>query len=150
MNFDYTAEQKALKDEARRFLSARAPVSVVRGVLDNPDRSYDEALWQAVAEQGWLGTAIPEAYGGLGIRRTRSRVSLTIAAGIEVALRDRLAAWLRTQLPDADEVWIEGLDRIELGHSAEMLALTIASRADGADHRRDVLARASSEEASFA
>jgi len=67
MNFDYTDDQKALKDEARRFLSARSPTSVVRGVLDNADRAYDEALWKAVAEQGWCGAAIPEAYGGLGI-----------------------------------------------------------------------------------
>jgi len=67
MNFDYTDDQKALKDEARRFLSARSPVSVVRGVLDDPDRSYDKALWKAVAEQGWCGAAIPEEFGGLGI-----------------------------------------------------------------------------------
>jgi alkylation response protein AidB-like acyl-CoA dehydrogenase len=67
MNFDYTDDQKALKDEARRFLAARCPTAVVRGVLDNADRAYDEALWKSVAEQGWLGAAIPEEYGGLGI-----------------------------------------------------------------------------------
>jgi alkylation response protein AidB-like acyl-CoA dehydrogenase len=67
MNFDYTDDQKALKDEARRFLAARSPLSVVRGVLDDSSRPYDEALWKAVAEQGWLGATIPEQYGGLGI-----------------------------------------------------------------------------------
>ncbi|HEY3696806.1 acyl-CoA dehydrogenase family protein [Phenylobacterium sp.] len=67
MNFDYSDDQKALKDEARRFLAARSPVSVVRGVLDDPARSCDEALWKAVAGQGWCGAAIPERYGGLGI-----------------------------------------------------------------------------------
>src|SRR5690606_20728560 len=39
----------------------------VRKVLDNPDVAYDEALWKAVAEQGWLGAAIPEEHGGLGL-----------------------------------------------------------------------------------
>lgn len=67
MNFDYSDDQKMLKDEARKFLDAKCPASVVRGVLDNADRAYDEALWKGVAEQGWLGAAIPEAHGGLGL-----------------------------------------------------------------------------------
>ena len=64
MNFDYTDEQKALKDEARRFLADVSSLSVVRGVLDNPADGYDRALWARIAEQGWCGAAIPEAFGG--------------------------------------------------------------------------------------
>jgi alkylation response protein AidB-like acyl-CoA dehydrogenase len=64
LDFDYTDEQKALKDEARRFLADASPISVVRGVLENPERGHDEALWGRIAEQGWCGAAIPEAYGG--------------------------------------------------------------------------------------
>ena len=67
MNFDYSDEQKALKDEARRFLTARSPASVVRRVLDDAAMPFDRELWQAVAKQGWLGAAIPEADGGLGL-----------------------------------------------------------------------------------
>ena len=67
MNFDYSDDQKMLKDEARKFLAARCDAKVVRGVLDNEDRQYDEALWKGVAEQGWLGAAIPEEHGGLGL-----------------------------------------------------------------------------------
>ena len=37
---------------------------------------------------------------------------------------ERLTAWLRTQLPDADDVHVEGLDRVSFGHSAEMMVLT--------------------------
>ncbi len=69
MNFDYTDDQKFLKGEARKFLDARCTPAVVRGVLDHSDRSYDEALWKAVAEMGWLGAAIPEEHGGLGLGR---------------------------------------------------------------------------------
>ncbi len=64
MDFDYSDDQLALKDEARRFLADAAPISVARGVLDNPERGYDEALWGRIAAQGWCGAAIPEAYGG--------------------------------------------------------------------------------------
>ncbi|MGE5501135.1 MAG: acyl-CoA dehydrogenase family protein, partial [Ignavibacteriales bacterium] len=67
MNFDYSDDQKFLKSEARKFLEARCSSAVVRGVLDNAERSYDETLWKGVAEQGWLGTAIPEEHGGLGL-----------------------------------------------------------------------------------
>ncbi len=65
MNFDYTDDQKALKDEARRFLADVSPLTVARGVLENPGDGYDKALWIRICEQGWCGTAIPEAYGGL-------------------------------------------------------------------------------------
>jgi alkylation response protein AidB-like acyl-CoA dehydrogenase len=69
MNFDYSDDQKFLKSEARKFLDAASPIAVVRGVLDDPARSYDETLWKRIGEQGWLGAAIPEEYGGLGLGR---------------------------------------------------------------------------------
>jgi alkylation response protein AidB-like acyl-CoA dehydrogenase len=65
VNFDYTDEQKALKDQARRFLSDVSPLGVARRVLEDPSTGFDEALWKRIAEQGWCGAAIPEAYGGL-------------------------------------------------------------------------------------
>ena len=67
MNFDYTDDQKELKDEARRFLADVAPLTVARGVLDDPARGHDAALWARIGEQGWCGAAIPELYGGLGL-----------------------------------------------------------------------------------
>ncbi|HZZ87270.1 MAG TPA: acyl-CoA dehydrogenase family protein [Caulobacteraceae bacterium] len=67
MNFDFSDDQKFLKNEARRFLEGRCPTSKVRAVLDDASKSYDADLWKEVAGQGWLGTAIPEAYGGLGL-----------------------------------------------------------------------------------
>ncbi|MEZ5736467.1 MAG: acyl-CoA dehydrogenase family protein [Novosphingobium sp.] len=65
MDFDYTDEQKALKDEARRFLADVAPLTVARAALDDPGQGYDEELWRRIGEQGWCGAAVPEAYGGL-------------------------------------------------------------------------------------
>ena len=67
MDFDFSDDQKFLKGEARKFLEGRCGMNVVRGVLDDPARSYDEGLWKAVADQGWMGAAIPESYGGLGL-----------------------------------------------------------------------------------
>ena len=67
MNFDYTDDQRALKDEARKFLSSCSPLTVARGVLENPASGHDAGLWARLVEQGWCGAAIPEAYGGLGM-----------------------------------------------------------------------------------
>jgi alkylation response protein AidB-like acyl-CoA dehydrogenase len=69
VNFDFSDDQKALRDEARRFLSEKAGAKATRGVLDNADVSYDKDLWRAVAEMGWIGVAIPEAFGGTGLGR---------------------------------------------------------------------------------
>jgi alkylation response protein AidB-like acyl-CoA dehydrogenase len=65
MNFDFSDEQKQLKDQARRFLADKCPTQAVRAVLEGPE-PFDRKLWQALAEMGYMGTAIPEQYGGLG------------------------------------------------------------------------------------
>ncbi|MGE0829267.1 MAG: acyl-CoA dehydrogenase family protein [Hyphomonadaceae bacterium] len=72
MNFDFSDDQKALKEEARKFLREKCGSKVVRAVLDrDPAKaaSYDAALWGAVAKLGWLGASIPEEFGGLGLGR---------------------------------------------------------------------------------
>jgi acyl-CoA dehydrogenase len=65
VNFDFSADQKALRDQARKFLAEHASSVRVRRILDT-DEPYDRELWRGVAEMGWTGTTIPEAYGGAG------------------------------------------------------------------------------------
>src|SRR5271165_569711 len=65
MNFDFSDEQKQLRDEARKFLGERCPPKAVRAVLDGKE-PYDRALWKGLSEMGFLGVAIPESYGGAG------------------------------------------------------------------------------------
>ena len=67
MNFDFSEDQKFLAAEARKFLEAECPASEVRKVLDDDTISYNAGLWQQICDMGWLGTAIPEEYGGLGL-----------------------------------------------------------------------------------
>ena len=66
MNFDFPDEVKQLRDEARRFLAERCPTSVPRRILEG-DEPYARELWQAMAEMGWTGAAIPEEFGGAGL-----------------------------------------------------------------------------------
>jgi alkylation response protein AidB-like acyl-CoA dehydrogenase len=68
MNFDFSDDQKLLQKTARAYLTDHAPLSVCRAVLE-AEAPYSDTLWRGVAELGWLGTAIPEAYGGAGFGR---------------------------------------------------------------------------------
>jgi alkylation response protein AidB-like acyl-CoA dehydrogenase len=65
MNFDFSDEQKQMRDEARRFLAEKCPPKAVRAVLDGK-AGYDKDLWKGLAEMGFLGVAIPEQFGGAG------------------------------------------------------------------------------------
>jgi hypothetical protein len=65
MNFDFSDEQKQLRDEARKFLAEKCPPKAVRMVLDG-NQPYDRELWKGLAEMGFLGVAIPEQFGGAG------------------------------------------------------------------------------------
>ncbi len=65
MNFDFTDEQKQMRDAARKFLSEKCPPKAVRVVLDGKE-PYDRELWKGLAEMGFLGVAIPEKFGGAG------------------------------------------------------------------------------------
>ncbi|MEP6011345.1 MAG: acyl-CoA dehydrogenase family protein, partial [Parasphingorhabdus sp.] len=67
MNFDFSDDQKFLRDEARKFLEAQCTSAHVREVLDDDDKSHNEDVWKQIVEMGWLGAAIPEEYGGLGL-----------------------------------------------------------------------------------
>jgi acyl-CoA dehydrogenase len=65
MNFDFSDEQKSIKDQARRFLKDKCPPTVVRKVLDGGEPCSQE-LWKGAAELGWTGAVIPEEFGGIG------------------------------------------------------------------------------------
>jgi len=67
MNFDFSDDQKFLRDEARKFLAAQCTSAHVREVLDDDSKSHNEGVWKQIVEMGWLGAAIPEEYGGLGL-----------------------------------------------------------------------------------
>lgn len=65
MNFDFSDDQKQLRDQARRFLAEHSTPKAVRAVLDGA-KPYDRELWKGLAEMGFLGVAIPEEFGGAG------------------------------------------------------------------------------------
>jgi alkylation response protein AidB-like acyl-CoA dehydrogenase len=67
MNFDFSDDQRMLRDQARKFLTDQSPPRVVRAVLEDDSVAFDKSLWDDLAGLGWMGTAIPEEYGGAGL-----------------------------------------------------------------------------------
>lgn len=65
MNFDFSDDQKLLKDQTGRFLTERCGPEVVREVLEGR-APYAEPVWRGLADMGLIGTGIPEQHGGAG------------------------------------------------------------------------------------
>jgi alkylation response protein AidB-like acyl-CoA dehydrogenase len=66
MNFGLTEEQEVLRTVARRYIDERAPMSVVRQVMESP-QAFDEGMWASMADLGWTGLIVAEEYGGVGL-----------------------------------------------------------------------------------
>jgi alkylation response protein AidB-like acyl-CoA dehydrogenase len=60
-----TEEQSMLRDAARTWTQEKSPVSAFRKVRDSGSPlGYDPAAFAEMAEMGWTGVIVPEAYGG--------------------------------------------------------------------------------------
>jgi len=59
-------EQAMLLDSATAFCRAQSPSATVRQRLAT-DTGFDPGQWQAIAQLGWTGVAIPERFGGSGL-----------------------------------------------------------------------------------
>ncbi len=60
-------EQVMLRDAAAGFLAEKATVQHLRELRDaDSQQGFSSEVWGEMAEMGWAGIAIPEAFGGLG------------------------------------------------------------------------------------
>lgn len=66
MNFDFSDDEKALAEQARRLLAERSPPGLVRSLLEGERLDEAAALWREVSALGWPAISIPEADGGIG------------------------------------------------------------------------------------
>src|ERR1044072_3361832 len=60
-----TEEQVMLRDSARGWVQDHSPVSAFRKLRDSDNPlCFDANTFKSIAEMGWTGVVIPEAYGG--------------------------------------------------------------------------------------
>ena len=62
-------EEQMVKNLAREFLEGECPPSLARA-MEQDDLGYPPDLWKQMADLGWFGMSLPEAYGGQGLPLT--------------------------------------------------------------------------------
>ena len=65
MNFSLNEEQRLLKDSVERFVRENCSLDQHRALVSS-ELGYSERSWRQMADLGWLGINVPEAYGGIG------------------------------------------------------------------------------------
>ena len=122
-----TEEQTMLRDAAREWTKDNAPVSAFRAMRNaKPAEGYDPALFAQMAEMGWTGVVIPEAYGGsdfgylsLGLVLEETGRTLTASP----LLASGLAAASALVLGGSEAQKAEWLPRIASGEAVATLAV---------------------------
>lgn len=66
MPFALTADQIEIRDTVRRYLAGTLPLERVAGLAAS-ETGWDPSGWADLAEMGWLGIAVPEESGGVGL-----------------------------------------------------------------------------------
>jgi alkylation response protein AidB-like acyl-CoA dehydrogenase len=65
MNFDFTDDQRAIKETARDLLASRFKLEKLRELAET--KAYSDEAWKEVSELGWPGIFIEEDNGGQGL-----------------------------------------------------------------------------------
>jgi alkylation response protein AidB-like acyl-CoA dehydrogenase len=62
----FSEEQAEILEAAAVFCREKSPIATVRQLILD-DLGHDPDVWREIGDLGWLGIAIPEPYGGLGL-----------------------------------------------------------------------------------
>ncbi len=66
MDFELSDEQRQLQDSVARFVQQNYSFEQRRALVAT-DAGYSDNHWKQMAELGWLGLALPEDFGGIGL-----------------------------------------------------------------------------------
>jgi alkylation response protein AidB-like acyl-CoA dehydrogenase len=91
MNLVLNDEEAILKRGAHEYFGERLPVAALRRLRDGQDADgFERAAWAEMADMGWAGVLLPEAYGGAafgyrGLGQILEEAGRTLAASPLVA-----------------------------------------------------------------
>src|SRR3546814_266730 len=117
MNFDLSDEQKMLCEQARALLADLSPFDRLRGLIDS-GAEWDEPLWRALAEMGFLGAAIPEDHGGLGLGALDLGVIMEALGGANAAV-----PFMSSIILGAEAIRLAGSEARSEEHTSELQSL---------------------------
>lgn len=66
MDLRFTKDQDQILKEARNFLKNECDMEYVREMFED-EKGVTDKLWSKMADLGWMGIRIPEAYEGIGL-----------------------------------------------------------------------------------
>ena len=66
MNFDFSDDQNALREQVRKFLSKESPLTCAREVIEQQG-THAAGVWQGLAGLGVTALMLPESCGGIGL-----------------------------------------------------------------------------------
>jgi alkylation response protein AidB-like acyl-CoA dehydrogenase len=151
MNFDFTEDQNALRDLARKVLSDHSTDERLKA-LKAAGEWNDKRTWDALAQASLLGVAVPEAHGGSGMGLVELGL-LCEEIGRAVAQVPVLASLVLGALPIAhfgsaaqQKAWLPGVAAgttiLTAGHRGRArrprpAAMAAQRRADGSQRRED-------------
>jgi alkylation response protein AidB-like acyl-CoA dehydrogenase len=131
------ADTALIRDTALDLFAKRAPVSALRKLRDDKDAlGFSLPLWRQMAELGWAGFLVPEAYGGSDFGYVGLGQVLE-AAGRSLAATPLIA----TALIGASALVLAGSDAQKAAHlpalakGERLLALALDEGAHHAPHR---------------
>lgn len=121
MDVELTEQQRELAAGAREFLSERCGPDRVRAAWTH---GHDSELWSELADVGFLGVAVPEEHGGLGLAELDVAVLLEEAG--RVALPLPLAETALAALTLAEHARAEPAERWLPGIAAGQVVATVS------------------------
>jgi len=131
---------------AARFCREKSPIETVRKLMET-DAGFDESVWREIAELGWLGIAIPEEYGGVGLGIAE------VAPVMEAMGRSMMATPFMATTLAAEAILAGGTEdqkKTLLPKIAEGAAATLAlAEVNGAWDPRDIEASATLRDGAF-
>src|SRR5690349_12129045 len=119
-----TEHRRLLADSVSSFAARGTDIARVRK-LRGTATEYDRAVWNQMAELGWLGILVPEDHGGLGLGLTEMAiVARGLARGLAPEPLTATAVLAATALAAAENVALkrEQLPRLVAGQILPALA----------------------------
>jgi alkylation response protein AidB-like acyl-CoA dehydrogenase len=122
IDFDFTDEQRSLRDVCRDLFAKQSPPSLIR---DRWTGARDHTLWRALAGVGLLGIVVPERFGGSGGNEVDVVLALEEAgrAALPEPLAETMVAARLIAAAGSDVVSETWLPRIANGEAVATLAL---------------------------
>ncbi|MEE2566660.1 acyl-CoA dehydrogenase family protein [Hyphobacterium marinum] len=132
MSYVLNEEEQMLRDAAKAYLAEKSPVSELRRLRDEGCKDgFRHAVWRGMAEMGWNGVVIEEAYGGVDMGYSAAGVLLqemgrTLTASPYIPSAILAATALRLAGTEAQKS--EHLTKIANGEAVYAFAIDEAAR----------------------